>query len=60
MREVASTLLDVLGLLLVAFGVGAALYGLVGWAAAVASGAVVLGGAWWADRQQTGQGGGGR
>lgn len=59
MREVTSTLLDVLGLLLIAFGAGAALYSLIGWSAAAASGAVILAGAWWADRQP-GPGGGDR
>ncbi|WP_201260837.1 hypothetical protein [Embleya scabrispora] len=42
MRDVVTTLLDVLGLLLVAAGAGAALVPLIGWAGLVASGAVVL------------------
>lgn len=50
MREVTTTLLDVLGLLLVALGAGAALYGLIGWAAAAVSGVVVLAGSWAAAR----------
>ncbi|MEU1736472.1 hypothetical protein [Streptosporangium sp. NPDC020145] len=51
MRELVTTLLDVLGLLLVAAGAGAALLPWIGWGALTASGAVVLAGSWWAARQ---------
>jgi formate hydrogenlyase subunit 3/multisubunit Na+/H+ antiporter MnhD subunit len=51
-RDLVTTLLDVLGLLLLALGVGAALFPLIGWAAAAASGVVVLVGAQLADRVQ--------
>lgn len=54
MPDLVTTLLDVLGLLLVALGVGAALFPLIGWAAAAASGMVVLGGSWAAARLQRG------
>jgi formate hydrogenlyase subunit 3/multisubunit Na+/H+ antiporter MnhD subunit len=55
MPDLATTLLDVLGLLLLALGAGAALFPLIGWAAAAASGAVVLGGSWLAARPQRGE-----
>lgn len=51
MRELVTTLLDVLGLLLVAAGAAAALLPLVGWAGLAAAGIVVLAGSWWAARQ---------
>lgn len=51
MRELVTTLLDVLGLLLVAAGAAAALLPLVGWAGLAAAGVVVLAGSWWAARQ---------
>lgn len=54
MPDLVTTLLDVLGLLLVALGAGAALFPLIGWAATAASGAVVLGGSWAAARSQRG------
>lgn len=43
-REVVTTALDVVGLLLLAAGVGAALFPWAGWACAAASGLVVLAG----------------
>ncbi|MEV7908235.1 hypothetical protein [Streptomyces anulatus] len=49
-RELVTTLLDVLGLLLVAAGAGAALLPLIGWGALAVSGVVVLAGSWWAVR----------
>jgi len=42
MREVLTTALDALGLLLVAAGVGALVYQWIGWAALAAAGIVVL------------------
>lgn len=51
MRELMTTLLDVLGLLLVAAGVTAALFLVMGWAALAPAGGVVLAGSWWAARQ---------
>lgn len=58
MREVVTTLLDVLGLLLVAAGAGAGLYPVIGWAGLAVGGGVVLTGSWWASRpgRQTGGG----
>lgn len=50
MRDRATTLLDVLGLLLVAFGLGAAAYPFVGLASALISGGTVLGGSHFASR----------
>ncbi|MFF0295558.1 hypothetical protein ACFYST_06105 [Kitasatospora sp. NPDC004614] len=50
MREIATTVLDVLGLLLLALGAGAALFGLIGWSAAAVSGGVILAGSWVAAR----------
>lgn len=44
MRDLLTSLLDVLGLLLVAAGVGAAVFSLIGWAALAAAGVVVIGG----------------
>lgn len=52
MRDLVTTLLDVLGLLLLATGAGAAAYPLIGWSAMAASGGVVLVGSWWAARQR--------
>ena len=52
MRESVTTVLDVLGLLLVALGVGSLLYPLIGFGAAVASGVVVLGGSLIAARRR--------
>lgn len=54
MRELVTTTLDTLGLLLVAAGAGAALYPLIGWAALAGSGAVVLTGSWLAARLRVG------
>lgn len=42
MRELVTTLLDVLGLLLLAAGAAAGLYPLIGWTALTASGLVVI------------------
>lgn len=56
MPDLVTTLLDVLGLLLLALGVGAALFPLIGWAAAGAAGAVVLAGSWLAARSSRGDG----
>lgn len=44
-RELITTLLDLAALLLVAFGAAAALFPLIGWASALAGGAVLYGGA---------------
>ncbi|MFC6017223.1 hypothetical protein ACFP2T_13525 [Plantactinospora solaniradicis] len=44
MRDLVTTILDVLGLLLLAAGLAAAAYLLIGWACLVVAGAVVLGG----------------
>ena len=51
MREVVTTLLDVLGLLLVAAGVAAAMRPVIGWASLLAAGVVVLAGSQIAARQ---------
>jgi hypothetical protein len=67
--DVITTLLDVVALLLVAFGVGAALFPLIGWAAAAPAGGVVFAGvrvatwlarpsiapAWWRKRIRGGE-----
>jgi hypothetical protein len=50
-RELVTTLLDVLGLLLVAAGVCALLLPWFGWGGLIASGMVVLVGSWWAVRR---------
>lgn len=50
MRERVTTLLDALGLLLVAGGAWAALWPVIGGAALVAAGGVVLAGSWLAAR----------
>lgn len=57
MRETTTTLLDALGLLLVAAGLGAAAYLVVSWAALAVTGAVVLTGSWLAARQHPPTGG---
>jgi hypothetical protein len=49
-RELVTTLLDVLGLLLVAAGVGAAAFPVIGWACVGVSGVVVLAGSFAAAR----------
>lgn len=51
MREVVTTLLDVLGLLLVAAGTAAAVYPVAGLGGLAAGGVVVLGGSWLAARR---------
>ena len=51
MREVVTTLLDVLGLLLVAAGVAAAMRPVIGWASLLAAGVVILAGSQIAARQ---------
>jgi hypothetical protein len=45
-QTVVTTLLDTLGLLLVAAGATAGLYELIGWAALAAAGGVILAGSW--------------
>lgn len=50
MRELVTTLLDVLGLLLVAAGAGMAAAMWVGWGGLAVSGAIVLAGSALADR----------
>lgn len=52
MREVLTTALDALGLLLVAAGAGALTYRWVGWAALGVAGVVVLVGSAFASRPQ--------
>jgi hypothetical protein len=56
-RELVTTMLDALGLLLVAAGAGAALHPVIGWAGLAASGVVLLAGSWWSARQGSGTGG---
>lgn len=51
MLDLLTSLLDVLGLLLVAAGVAAALFPVIGWAGLAGSGVVVLAGSWWSARQ---------
>lgn len=51
MRELVTTLLDVLGLLLVAAGACALAFPYLEWAALLVAGVVVLAGSWWADRR---------
>ena len=67
-RDIVTTLVDVAGLALVALGIGAALFPVVGYAAAIATGAVLLAGgrvadwvadsktapAWWRRRFRAG------
>lgn len=50
MHQVITTLLDALGLLLLAAGVGAAAGAVIGWAGLAVAGAIVLAGSWWAQR----------
>ena len=50
MHELLTTVLDLLGLLLVAAGVAAAAFLVIGWAALAVAGVVVLAGSWFADR----------
>lgn len=68
-RDIVTTLVDVAGLVLVAIGIGAALFPFVGLAAAIAAGAVLLAGgrvaewvadpktapAWWRRRFSGGE-----
>ncbi|MGW3651891.1 hypothetical protein [Streptomyces sp. NPDC000878] len=58
MRELMTTALDIVGLLLVAAGSGAAAYQVMGWAALAVSGVVVLAGSGLAARQARQKGGG--
>lgn len=58
MRELMTTALDVTGLLLVAAGVGAGAYLVMGWAALAVSGGVVLVGSALASRPAREKGGG--
>jgi hypothetical protein len=51
MFELLTSLLDVLGLLLLAAGVAALLFPVIGWGGLVGSGVVVLAGSWWSARQ---------
>lgn len=51
MRDLLTSLLDMLGLLLVAAGAAAAVFPWVGWASLLAAGVVVLAGSWWSARQ---------
>lgn len=51
MRTVVTTILDVIGLLLLAAGFAAAVFPLVGWVALGVAGGVVLIGSWLADRE---------
>ena len=57
MLELLTSLLDVLGLLLVAAGVAAALFPVIGWAGLIGSGVVVLAGSWLSARQARPAGG---
>ena len=57
MRDLTTTILDALGLLLLAAGVGAAMYPLISWAALAVTGVVVLAGSWLAARQHPAPGG---
>lgn len=54
MRDLTTTLLDALGLLLLAAGAGAAMYPLISWACLGVTGTVVLAGSWLAARQHPG------
>jgi len=51
MRVAVTSILDAIGLLLVAAGLGAAAGELIGWSALAVSGAVVLGGSYAAHAQ---------
>lgn len=51
MREVLTTALDTLGLLLIAVGVGAWTYQWIGWAALIVAGVIVLAGSAVASRR---------
>ena len=56
MREVLTTILDALGLLLLAAGLGALAYQWIGWASLAIAGVVVLAGSAWASRPSGDQG----
>ena len=56
MREVLTTILDALGLLLLAAGLGALTYQWIGWAGLAVAGVVVLTGSAWASRPSGDQG----
>lgn len=58
MRQIITTLLDVLGLLLVAAGAGVAAAALIGWTGLAVAGVVVLGGSALAARQDRPRAGG--
>jgi hypothetical protein len=49
-RDLVTTALDTLGLLLIAAGVAAGAHRVVGWAGLAAGGVVVLAGSWWYAR----------
>lgn len=51
LHDLLTSLLDALGLLLVAAGACAALFPLIGWASLAGAGVVVLAGSWWSARQ---------
>ena len=51
MRELMTTWLDVLGLVLIAAGAAAGLYPVIGWAGLAAAGLIILGGSMLAARQ---------
>lgn len=51
MDELVTTLLDVLGLLLIAGGACALAFPYLGWGGLTVSGVAVLAGSWWATRQ---------
>lgn len=51
MKSIVTTILDVIGLLLLAAGFGAAVFPLVGWVSIGVAGGVVLIGSWLADRE---------
>lgn len=50
MRDLVTTALDTLGLLLLAAGATAGAYEVIGWAGLTAGGVVVLVGSWWYAR----------
>lgn len=51
MRELLTTVLDAVGLLLIAAGLGALTYQWIGWACLAVSGVIVLGGSLFAASQ---------
>ena len=50
MRDLVTTALDTLGLLLLAAGAAAGAYRVIGWSGLAAAGVVVLAGSWWFAR----------